>query len=967
MTHFAPRQKACLFLSASSIALGLVANAFVMTSAQAQAPAPAGQSAQNELEEVVITGTRIVRDGYQAPTPLAVVDVAALESSSTSNIADFVNTMPVFAGSSTPSSTSVNVSAGTSGVNALNLRGLGTGRTLVLLDGQRSVGAFLTGAVDINSFPQQLVQRVEVVTGGASAVYGSDAVGGVANFILDKTYTGVKGEISGGVTSYGDDRNYKVGVSAGFPFANGRGHMLLSGEIVDKDGIVNGSGGIGKRDWNGEGWTVMRTPGYSPTLGAGGAPEFLVRNHVSLSNTANSGLIASGPLKGLAFGPGGVAVPFNYGPLNDGQYMQGGDWRSSTIREFEGNSLDPSGKRQNAFTRIAYDVTDNINVYTQLAWAHNHAVTICCSQFNIGNLSIKGDNAFLQKAISPQQAALITPTTSMSVGTFHPDLDPDIGETDRIIQRYVVGGSGKFDALDTGWSWDAYFQKGISKNSLNAPGIFSRTKVALAIDAVRSPTTGLIVCRSTLTNPTNGCVPYNILGEGVNSAAAISYVTGVSHLSQTLKQDVFGASLTGEPISVPAGPVSVALSLEHRAEKVNGISDAGSQVGEWLSGNYRPTIGKYSVTEGAVETVIPIAKGESWADTWDLQAAVRATDYSTAGYVTTWKVGTTYSPIPDIKLRVTRSRDIRAPNLQELYAGGTSGSSVLLDPFNNTTPTVIGLTTGELSLKPETADTTGVGVVLQPNFLSGFSASVDYWNIDIKGAVEVLSSVATVNLCYAGSTELCSRLIRNVAGVLVQVNRKPFNLSINSARGVDFESSYRWAAEDMVSAWSGDLSLHGTATRYIKNYSDNGIDEPTDTAGENGGTAPPDWRYTVSLAYDNDTIRTSLTARGVSSGVYSNSYVECTTGCPLSTIAHRTIDNNHIAGALYWDASVSFKFGIGEDVTGEAFLNVQNLANTDPAVVAPLSTGSAYWAPLTNPNQYDMLGRVFRAGLRFKM
>ena len=966
MMHFVPHPKARLLFSASTIVVALVANSYLATRAAAAQPANP-QAAESELEEVVITGTRIVRDGYQAPTPLAVVDVAALESSSTSNIADYVNTMPVFAGSSTPSSTSVNVSAGTSGVNALNLRGLGTGRTLVLLDGQRSVGAFLTGAVDINSFPQQLVQRVEVVTGGASAVYGSDAVGGVANFIIDKTYTGVKGEVSGGVTSYGDNRNWKINLAAGFPFAGGRGHMLMSGEVVDKDGVVNGSGGIGKRDWNGAGWTVMRTPGYSPTLGAGGAPEFLVRDRVSLSNTAISGLIASGPLKGLTFGPGGAALPFNYGPLNDGQYMQGGDWRSSTIREFAGNSLDPSGTRQNVFTRIAYDVTDDINVYTQLAWSHNHALTICCAQFNIGNLTIKGDNAFLQKAISPQQAALLTPTTTMSVGTFHPDLPPDIGETDRIIQRYVVGASGKLDALETTWSWDGYFQKGISKNSLNAPGIFSRPKVALGIDAVRHPTTGLIVCRSTLTNPTNGCVPYNILGSGVNSTAAINYVTGLSHLSQTLKQDVFGASATGEPFEIAAGPVSVAISLEHRSEKVYGISDAGSQVGEWLSGNYRPTIGKYSVTEGALETVVPLAKGAAWADSWDLQAAVRATDYSTAGYVTTWKVGTTYSPIPDIKLRVTRSRDIRAPNLQELYAGGTSGSSVLLDPFNNTTPTVIGLTTGELSLKPESADTTGVGAVFQPTFLSGFSASVDYWNIKIKGAVEVLSSVSTVNLCFAGSTELCSRLTRNAAGVLVQVARKPFNLAVNQARGIDFESSYRWDAGDMIESWNGDLSLHGTATRYIKNYSDNGIDEPTDTAGENGGNNPPDWRYTVSLSYDNDTIRSSLTARGVSSGVYSNSYVECTTGCPRSTIAHRTIDKNDIAGAMYWDASVTYRFGIGEDTAAEAFLNVQNIANKDPAVVAPLSTGSAYWAPLTNPNLYDMLGRLFRAGVRFKM
>ena len=965
MTHYSRRQKACLLLSASTIALTFISETCIAPSAFAQAGA--NQSAQNELEEVVITGTRIVRDGYQAPTPLAVVDTAALESSSTSNIADYVNTMPVFAGSSTPSSTAVNVSAGTSGVNALNLRGLGTGRTLVLLDGQRSVGAFLTGSVDINSFPQQLVQRVEVVTGGASAVYGSDAVGGVANFILDKEYTGVKGEISGGVTSYWDDKQYKVSLAAGFPFAGGRGHVLLSGEQNDKDGIVYGSGGFGKRAWNEAGWIILRTPGYSAANFAG-RPEYFLADQSASSTTAPGGLIASGPLKGLIFGPGGSVRNFNYGPLNDGAYMQGGDWRATDIKGGLGNSLDPSGSRQNAFARAAYDITDNINVYAQAAWSHNFTKTMASSQFNVGNLTLRGDNAFLLSQITPQQAALLTPTTTMSVGSFHADLPPDFGTTDRIIKRYVVGAAGSFAAIGTDWKWDAYFQKGISRNALEAPDVYSRSRLTLALDAVRHPTTGQIVCRSTLTNPTNGCVPYNVLGIGVNGKSSLDYILGDSHLSQTLKQDVLGASATGEPFDIWAGPVSLALSAEHRKESVYGVSDAGSLLGDYLSGNYRPTFGKYSVTEGALETVVPLAKGASFADTWDLQAAVRFTDYSLAGFVTTWKIGTTYAPIHDVRFRVTRSRDIRAPNLQELFAGGTSGSSGAFDPFTNTNIFPIGLTTGETSLKPEKADTTGVGVVLQPTFLPGFSFSADYWNIKINDAIEVLSSQSTIDLCFQGATSLCPRITRNAAGVIVQVSRKPFNLAVNQARGWDFETSYRFKADDVIAGWAGDVSIHGTATHYVKNYADNGIDAPTQTAGQNSGAAPPSWRYSVNLGWDTDRFRTSLTMRGVSPGTYNNSWIECNTGCPLSTIANRTIavGQNHINGAIYWDTSVTYKLGLG-DVNTEVFLNVQNIAGSDPEIVAPQSTGSAYWTPIANSSLYDTLGRVFRAGVRFKM
>ncbi len=939
------------------------------------AQASPGQVAQGELEEVVITGSRIVRDGYEAPTPLSVVDAASLQSGGGTNIADQVNQMPVFANSSTPTSTTTSISAGTSGANALNLRGLGTGRTLVLLDGQRSVGAYLTGAVDVNSFPQQLVSRVEVVTGGASAVYGSDAVGGVANFILDRTYTGIKGEVSGGITSYLDDANWKVAIAAGQPFGGGRGHLLLSGEVVNRNGILNGSGGIGKRKWNSDGWAVMPAPGYSAVTGLNGRPEYITLNHVGQSNTTNEGLITSGPLKGLAFGPGGKPYVFHYGPINNGVYMQGGDWEAGTNREFIGSSLDPIAKSQNVFARVAYEVTDDFNIFAQWSWAHNNTETICCAQFSVNTLRVKSDNAFLLNVLSPAQRALLRPGEVYNFGTHNPDLPNDTGLNDRIIARYVIGGSGKFDAFDTGWSWDAYYQKGISRNDITAPTVYIRNRVqgidATAVDAVFDAR-GNIVCRTTLTNPNDGCVPYNVFGSGVNSPAAVNYVMGASHLSQTLKQDVIGASVTGEPFSVPAGPVSVALTAEHRREKVNGVNDPLSQSSSYLSGNYRVTTGKFSVSEGAVETVVPIASGQAWADSWDLQLAARATDYSTAGYVTTWKAGTTYSPIPDIKFRITRSRDIRAPNLEELFAGGTSSSSQALDPFricgaSACSATPLGVTFGSQTLKPEKADTTGIGVVVQPVFLAGFSASVDFWDVKIKGSIAALSTQSTIDLCFKGQTDLCSRLQRDSQGVLVQVNRQPFNLALDNTRGLDFEASYRWSVEDMVDGWAGDLNLHGTATNYLKAFTDNGIDEPIDTAGSNVGAGPPSWLYSVQLSYALDAFQTGLTMRGISSGTYNNAYIECRTACPLSTINHRTIDSNHIDGQFWFDLSTSYKFEVGEASQVEAFLNIKNLLNSDPALVPPLATGSAFWAPLTNRSYYDVLGRVFRAGVRFKL
>ena len=287
--------------------------------------------------------------------------------------------------------------------------------------------------------------------------------------------------------------------------------------------------------------------------------------------------------------------------------------------------------------------------------------------------------------------------TSFAIGSMHYDLPSFGADSDRTVNRYVVGATGKFDALGSGWAWDTYFQNGKNRNSVNAYDVASRSKYTLAIDAVRD-TNGRIVCRSTLTNPTNGCVPYNPLGIGVNTDAALTYLVGASHLNQDLIQNVWAGSVTGEPFSIWAGPVSLAVSLEHRTEKTFGVADAGSLATDWFAGNYKPIMGSFNVTEGALETVIPLAKGESWADSWDLNAAARFTGYSTSGFVVTWKASTTYTPIPDIKLRVTRSRDITAPNMQELYAVGTSSQGNNFDPFTSTSPLVRGVGIGNTSL-----------------------------------------------------------------------------------------------------------------------------------------------------------------------------------------------------------------------------------------------------------------------------
>ena len=952
-------------LAISAMSLGSH-HAFAAAAQTAAAQTAATQTA--DVEEVIVTGSRIVRDGYEAPTPLTVVGVEQLQTSGTTNVADYVNTLPAFAGSRNPTTTNSSMSGGSSGSNVVNLRNLGISRTLVLLDGQRSVVTNSDGSVDINTFPQNLIARVDVVTGGASAAYGSDALAGVVNFILDKKFTGVKGEISGGVTTYGDNRQWDMNVAGGTGFANDRGHFLISAEAGHTDGIR-----VNDRAWNLQGWELITNPAYGTGTGQSRTvPERLLANHVSTIYPAG-GIIVSGPLKGITFGPGGVPRQFVYGDIVSGSDMTNGEWQAATIRGTGlANGLTSVDTNQNFFTRASYQVTDTFEMFAQASWAHDFNHNYCCPFENNGGLVQKADNPFIPASVLAQMTA--NKLTTITLGSMVADLGIAGANNDRRVQRMVVGGSGSFDAAETTWTWNAYAQIGITLAHEQVSDPPYLPAFALAIDAVRNPNTGAIVCRSTLTAPTNGCVPYNLYGTGVNSAAAVKYVLGsgaIDFRDERFVQRVIAASAQGEPFSDWAGPVSVAFGMEHRKESAAGIVDPDGALGNWDYGNYRPLNANTSVTEGFVETVIPLAKSTEWAKSLDLNAAARFTGYETSGFVSTYKVGLTYDPIDDIRFRATRSHDIRAPNLLDLFSGGGGGFPGYLNPFkpvNGTPSSEIGRssTTGNATLVPEVSDMTGLGVVLNPQFFPGFNASVDYWNMDIGKAIGTLTTQQIIDQCYAGNAQTCAALTFAPDKTITLITLRPFNLVNQIARGIDFEVSYRTPLAAINSDWDGNLALRWLGTHYIKNYSSNGINTPTDTAGQNTGGGPPSWRWNGTVAYSTDVINLNLGIRGVSAGTYLNSYVVCSTACPISTADNRTINNNSIPGAVYFDTSISYKVTLGS-AASELFFNIRNVTNKDPAVVAPGTGGFSYEAAPYNGALYDALGRTFRAGVRFKM
>jgi outer membrane receptor protein involved in Fe transport len=911
----------------ASVALAPVLLLLAAGGAQAQQASGADES---QLQEVVVTGSRIARTGFTAPTPTTMIGAEEIAKKAPVNIADVVNQMPQLTGSASPRVSNGNTSTGLNGINSLNLRGLGTNRTLVLLDGQRVVASNTNGAVDINNLPTALVERIDVVTGGASAAYGSDAVAGVVNFVLNKNFEGIKGTLSTGMTSREDDQTYSVTLAYGRSFAGGRGHVLLSGEYADVQGIDY----LDPKDRK---WFKSCD---QLSFAASARPQRIVACGVNTRTVAQGGVITSTALANTQFGPNGGAFPFVVGSPVDTNFMVGGNvW-------YEGNTiaLDTAVERKTVWGRVSYDLTDAITASFEGSYGASHTHNKAAYQRFPGSgstaLNMRADNPYLDPTVAARARSLGISTFLFGYSSY--DLGRPENVADRKTYRVVGSLDGKFG---DGWKWNAYYQYGQTDIDVELRNTTNNARFRQAIDATRDAS-GRIVCRSTLTNPSDGCVPLNVFGIGVATPEAIAYVKGVATQNLTLKQQVAAASLSGEPFSTWAGPVSIATGAEYRKEEISGSADPLSLANGWFTGNFKPTFGEFDVKEVFGEVAVPLAKDLPFAKSLEFNGAVRYTDYSISGTVTTWKGGLTWTPFDDLRLRAVQSRDIRAPNMTELFAAGSTIATDVIDTSLPNRPSIrtVRVIQGNLDLTPERADTTSFGVVYRPSWAPGLSASVDYYSINIKDAIATPAPQEAVDRCARGETELCSLVIRNSAGLITSILQIPVNVARQKTTGIDFETSYRQPLGDI-----GSLTARVLATRVLDFYTVNG-GVKTDALGQNTG-AITKWRWNASLTFDADRYSLTATARGFSSGVYDNAW---TSGVE--------IDDNHIPGATYVDLAGQYRIRQGDDGELIAFFTVENLFDKDPALAA----GAAISSLQTNPILYDVIGRNYRVGIRFK-
>ena len=952
-----PQRHAPRFGPGPAAVLTISGLAVLAQPAQSQTEAPPADG-----PEVVVTGSRVVTNGAAAPTPLTAVSSDQLQASAPSSVVDALTRLPQIANSSLPQNTGVGTT-GNVGQSFLSLRSLGANRTLILMDGSRIVPSSLQAVTDVSLIPEALIKRVDIVTGGASAVYGSDAVAGVVNFVLDTRFTGVKAQLQVGESGYQDDRNGKVSLTAGWDLFGGRGHFVVSGDAYKTDGVPGYAG----RDWF-DSCALIGNPAKVPT--------YLPACNAHSTQFTYGGMIATGPLKGTQFGPGGVPMPFNYGDQVTTSTMVGGSGAGGANPDVGAYfQAVPGVKRQHLFAHGDFDVTDHVQAYAQvlLSQANTEYASTYPWQGQGSGYTIQIDNAFLPASI--RNAMTADNINSFVLNRYDEDFGPLFVQTVNRTEEIKTG----IHARAGDWKIEAYLQHGenhFTETTDNNPIVANEYNAA---DAVLNPSSGQVVCRSTLTHPNNGCVPINLFGYGSASPQAVDYVTATSWSRIHDIEDVAEASASGEPFSLWAGPVTTAFGAGYRRETATQTSDPISSgvktfTGGYLGfptalqgvfggfdrGNQQPVSGWFNLWEVFGETLVPLARDLPFAKSLDFNGAVRYTDYSTSGGGTSWKAGLTYQPISDIRIRAARSRDIRAPNVNELYLGKNQGQGNLIDDFQpigspNRNPIVYTVTSGSSTLTPEIADTTTFGIVLTPSWLPHFTTSIDRYVIDIKNAIATLSSQITIDQCYAGATSLCSLLTRDANGVLTSVSTPYLNIGGQNASGIDFEVDYALPLADLSSKAGGELDI-----RALANHVDHltqivpGAPDIRLAGQTGGGGGVPHWTGAMSAQYTNRPFSVYVQERFIGSGKLSNQY----------TPAQLDPQYNKVSAVFYTDLTLNYDFSVkGDD--WNIYFTVNNLFDRwPPNAPAPYFVFGTSGGG-TNASLFDTIGRLYTLGLKF--
>ena len=969
--------------------------------------AGADNAAATTTNDVVVTGTLIRNPNLTASSPVNVVNEAEITLRQPLNAEEAIRSLPgVVPGIGTQ------VNNGANGTNSVDLRGLGVQRNLVLLDGNRLVPSLANGAVDLNAIPLALLQRVDVLTGGASTTYGADAVSGVVNFITRRDFTGLDLRINYRISQRGDGPSRRADLTVGANFADDRGNAVLS-------------------------------LGYSKA-----DPIYQTRDFANFGIASNSG---------VASGASATAVPTT---IRFPTRLQVSPDSSSLVPVYTGFNFNPYNifqtpiDRKSLYAAARYDVSDGIEVYARGLFTNNSIRQIIAPSGVFGvALTIPGQNPFLNTTIRNQictQNGLVTASpacTQAGTNGFAPlnlptvlrrtvELGPRISNFENNLYDGRVG--ARFD-VTSATSLDVNASYGRSEQTQTQSGYALRSRVQQALNATNA---------TTCVDPSGGCVPLNLFGQaGSITPAQANFISGQSNtrVNTELKQvrGVYSGE-TGIQVPYADNGISFAVGGEYRQYTYERLPDAFAQNPSELGGAggaILPFTGGYEVSEAFGEVIAPIASDRPFFHELTLEGGVRYSHYKIKALgnpsfnTTTYKGGATFEPVEGFRFRGNYQRAVRAPNIGELFAPVVTGLTNLnTDPCAGTAPTTnanlraiciaqgapagtIGTITdpsagqanvtggGNINIRPEKADTFTAGVVITPRgLIPGLNLSVDYYDIRINNAITAPTPGDVIGACFANITAAsaaspaCTGIRRDpvsggldgdssiVFGLpapetnLGRIRSNGVDVSANYQRNIgtvgvnlNFVGNYTRKLEFQSIAQRNALFSIGTNRNCVGYYSANcgpslGQIQPKftfqqrTTLSVEGVSLSLLWRYLNPVKYEGQA--SDFLVRGFTAANRNLFRGTITNAAGISSpLAGRTVDFNRIPAYHYFDLSAQFDVARQFQMT----VSVTNLFDRDPPVVGGQAGTTTANSGNTFPSSYDPIGRAYSVGVRVKL
>lgn len=945
-------------------------------------------AAPEEATEVTVTGSRIARPEVDSPSPVTAIDSTQLLQRGAANVSDIINELPQVGIGSTRTNTNF-LTSGT-GISTINLRSLGANRTLTLVNGRRFISGFAgDSSVDINNIPIDLIERTDLVTGGSSAVYGSDAIAGVVNFILRDEFEGFQVRAQGSVTERGDNGRYLFSALAGTKFgADDRGSVILNFQYDRDNGLFSRERAISAQDC------------FDLTCGPSAYSSFAPQGQFQLSGIAPNNLGVETRRAQAVLAGGNTNFSFN--PDNSLAILPGYAAGAYGFNRNGVRYIATPLERYLAYGLFKYELSDRAELYGEATFARtssNSSLEASALQesdiYGTPGVGIPITNAFIPGSIAAAIAAAnsdANPNNNVDTLLFRRRQNDVFDRSNRVQRdtwRAVMGVRGD---LGSNLNYDVSYVYG-HLNDFNSSQDIDNRRYQNALDSIRvgaGNAVGVdIVCRD-VNARADGCVPLNPFGYNTVDPRAASYVQAVVPKSEeiTNEQHVVTAALSSSSLfDFGAGGVGAAIGVEYRFESTVSDLDILTNTGG-NSGNQIPDLqGSQDVREVFGELNVPLLADKPFFEYFGVNGAIRYSDYSTIGGVLSWNAGAEWELTRGVRLRGRYAVSNRAPNNSELYSAASETFASVTDPCNGITATstgaadaacravpgianffagnpggtfnytpsdlqgINGFVGGNPNLQEETAKTITAGIVLTPRAIPGLSFSVDYFDIQIDGAINTLGRSYTIQQCLlTGQSVFCDNVIRSASTGFVQtVNAQLINIAAYETRGFDAQLRYNRAL-GLVDGDQLGVNINYTYTLDYKTQSD-----PASPLIESAGTFGP------SFSTHRATARATYGVEG-STISWQTTFLS---GAPYINLNDNFISNDPEVLALndvkdYWLHNVQLSQNVGDGFT--FYLNVDNIFDTKPQYLP----GSPFGTPtgLETSDAFDLFGRRFTAGFR---